>query len=58
MDESSIELFADEGAVVFTEQIFPTGEALQVELFAGETAVTIQQLDLYGLQPAAFYKQP
>jgi fructan beta-fructosidase len=58
MDESSIELFADEGAVVFTEQIFPTGEALQVELFAGETAVTIQQLELYGLQPAAFYKQP
>jgi len=56
VDRSSVELFANDGTVVLTDQIFPTGEEMQVELFAGDTPLTISRFDAYRLQSARFSK--
>lgn len=55
VDRSSIELFANNGLVVFSEKIFPKGESVGVELFAEGTAVTFHNLDIYELNAAKFF---
>ncbi len=56
VDHSSIEVFANDGRVTMTEQIFPTGEDLQIELFASGAAVLVSSLDIYELKAAKFYQ--
>ena len=58
VDRSSIELFANDGLVVFSEKIFPNGESVGVELFAEETAVTFRTLDIYEINAAQFLAPP
>jgi levanase len=51
VDRSSVEVFADGGRVVFTNQIFPDPASQGVELFAEGGAVQIVSLAAYRLAP-------
>lgn len=44
LDHSALELFADDGLITMTEQIFSTGELMALELFAVAASVTLTQL--------------
>ncbi|HNB52476.1 MAG TPA: GH32 C-terminal domain-containing protein, partial [Anaerolineales bacterium] len=55
VDNSSVEVFANDGTVVMTEQIFPCGQADHLELFVEGGDVTVNTLDIYELKAASFY---
>lgn len=50
VDRTVIEVFANDGLVVFTEQIFPTSETFSFEFFADGADVVISSLDVYKLK--------
>jgi fructan beta-fructosidase len=54
IDHASVELFANDGLVTITDQFFPTGDRLQIELFADGGDVVVSKLDVYQLNSAAF----
>ena len=54
IDRSSVEVFGNDGRVVFTEQIFPAGDSLGLELFLDGQQVTLNTLDIWQLEPATF----
>lgn len=58
VDRSSIELFAGDGLISFTEQIFPDETSVGLELFAEGTAVTIHSLTIHALGAARFLPPP
>jgi fructan beta-fructosidase len=55
IDSSSIEVFANNGLVTFSELIFPHSDCLGLELFAEGGNVTLDSLDIYQLNPAQFH---
>ncbi|MCI0575753.1 MAG: glycoside hydrolase family 32 protein [Chloroflexi bacterium] len=55
VDRSSVEVFGNDGQVVFTEQIFPADDSLGLELFVDGGQVQLNALDIYQLDPAAFF---
>jgi len=54
VDSSSVEVFANDGLVVFTECIFPAEQSQGLELFAVGGNVILTALDIYHLDPATF----
>jgi fructan beta-fructosidase len=54
VDCSIIEVFANDGIVVFTEQFFPTSEKVSLEFFADGGDVILKTLDIYELKAAQF----
>lgn len=54
VDRTVIEVFANEGLLVFTEQIFPTGETFTLEFFADGEDVVLRSLDVHELNRARF----
>jgi fructan beta-fructosidase len=54
VDRSSVELFGNDGRVVFTEQIFPAAGSLGLELFVDGGQIQLNALDIYQLEPATF----
>lgn len=50
MDNSSMEIFYNDGAEVFTSRIYTTDEAKGIEFFAENGEVTIKKLDFYKLK--------
>ena len=53
-DSSSIEVFANDGLVVFSDCIFPSDQSQGLKLFAEGGSVTLNSLDVYQLNPAKF----
>ena len=49
IDQTSVEVFADDGRMVMTEQIFPGPNSDSLALFAEDGAVDIEDLSLYRL---------
>ena len=49
IDWSSIEVFAEDGAVVFTNQIFPAVESDRLELYAKGGPARLVSLDVWTL---------
>ena len=58
VDRASVEVFANDGRISFTEQIFPDEANVGLELFAEGTAVTVHNLQIYQLGPARFFSPP
>lgn len=58
VDRSSIEVFANDGLVTFSEQVFPSEKSVGVELFAEGSAVTVRSLAIYELNAAQFMAPP
>jgi fructan beta-fructosidase len=54
VDCTSVEVFANDGLVVFSESIFPSEQSQGLELFTQGGAVTLKSLDIYQLNPARF----
>ena len=54
MDSTSVEVFANDGLVTFTECIFPDRQSQGLELFAEGGNVILASLDIYHLNPATF----
>lgn len=54
VDLSSVEVFAEEGTTVFTNQIFPSESSKNIELYAKDGEVTINSLSYYPLKEANF----
>ncbi len=54
VDRSSVEVFANDGIVTFSERIFPGNQSVGIELFAEETAVTFRRINIYELNAAKF----
>jgi len=54
VDASSVEVFANDGLVVFTECIFPSWQSQGLELFVEGGEVLLNSLDVYQLNPAQF----
>ncbi len=54
VDRSSVEMFANDGLVTITDQIFPTGDGLQIELFSDGGDTAVNKLDIYQLNNATF----
>jgi fructan beta-fructosidase len=54
VDHSSVEVFANDGRVVLTDQIFPCGENSELEIFSDGGEVTLDSLEMYSLQAASF----
>ena len=54
VDSSSVEVFMNNGLVVFTECIFPAEQSDGLELFAEGGHVNLNSLDIYQLKPATF----
>lgn len=54
VDRSSVEVFGNDGLVVMTEQIFPAGDSVGLELFADGGSVRLVALELIELRPATF----
>jgi fructan beta-fructosidase len=54
IDSSSIEVFANDGLVVFSDCIFPSDQSQGLQLFAEGGSVTLNSLDVYQLNPAKF----
>lgn len=50
VDRSSLELFADEGGLVMTDQLFPHAGNDRIELYAAGGSVRVVSLQLYPLQ--------
>ncbi len=55
VDRSSVEVFGNDGLVVFTDSLFPEAASLGLELFAEGGPAALNTLDIYALKPAAFY---
>jgi fructan beta-fructosidase len=54
VDSSSVEVFANDGLVTFTECIFPSEQSQGLELFAEGGKVLLESLDIFQLGPATF----
>jgi fructan beta-fructosidase len=54
VDRQSVEVFGNDGLVVFSESIFPSERSQGLELFTEGGAVTLNSLDIYHLNPASF----
>jgi len=54
VDTFSVEVFANDGRVVFTESIFPSAQSDRLELFSESGDVFLKSLDLYQLEPARY----
>lgn len=54
VDRSSVEVFAQDGLITFSERIFPSEQSVGIELFAQKTAVTFRKIDVYELNAAKF----
>ncbi len=54
VDSSSVEVFANDGLVTFTECIFPSEQSQGLELFAEGGKVLLESLDIFPLGPATF----
>jgi len=55
LDRSSVEVFGNDGQIVLSDQIFPCKENDTLKIFANGGEVTLNSLDIYGLEPANFY---
>ncbi len=53
-DSSSVEVFANDGLVVFSECIFPSDQSQGLELFVEGGDILLNSLDVYQLNPAQF----
>ncbi len=51
IDSSSVEVFANDGVVTFTESIFPSEDSQGLELFVEGGEVLVNLLDIYPLNP-------
>ncbi len=54
VDSSSVEVFANDGLVTFTDCIFPGDQSRGLELFVEGRNVVLNSLDLFHLTPAKF----
>jgi len=54
IDVSSIEVFADDGLITFTECIFPDEQSQGLELFTEGGNITLNSLDIFKLNSAIF----
>ncbi len=54
VDASSVEVFANDGLVAFSECIFPSEQSQGIELFAESGEIHLNSLDIYQLNPAKF----
>ena len=54
LDRSSVEVFGNDGRIVFSEQLFPAGDSLVLELFIDGQSVKLNALDIWQLEPATF----
>jgi len=54
VDASSVEVFANDGLVIFSECIFPSEQSQGLELFAEGGEVMLKSLDVFQLTPAQF----
>lgn len=54
IDTASVEVFADNGRVVLTDQIFPCGENKGIEIFSDGGEASLDSLDIFSLEPATF----
>jgi sucrose-6-phosphate hydrolase SacC (GH32 family) len=54
VDSSSVEVFANDGLVTFTDCIFTGGQSRGLELFVEGGNVMLNSLDLFRLTPAKF----
>jgi len=54
VDSSSVEVFANDGLVTFTDCIFPSDQSRGLELFVEGGNVVLNSLDLFHLTPAKF----
>jgi fructan beta-fructosidase len=50
-----VEVFGNDGLTVFTESVFPDAGSLGLELFVEGGEATLNSLDIYQLESAAFY---
>ena len=50
VDASSVEVFGNQGAVVLTDRVFPTEEAIKVVAFASEGEAVLRSLDSWSLK--------
>jgi sucrose-6-phosphate hydrolase SacC (GH32 family) len=58
VDRSSVEVFGNDGRVVFTTQVFPSSESLGIELFVDGKQIRLNALDIWTLNPARFTISP
>lgn len=54
VDRSSLEVFGNNGLIAMTEQIFPAGDSLGLELFVDGAQVRLNSLDVWQLDPGTF----
>ena len=54
VDSSSVEVFANDGLITFSENIFPAEGSQGLELFAEGGNIILHSLDIYQLNPATF----
>jgi fructan beta-fructosidase len=54
VDASSLEVFANDGLLTFTESIFPSHASQGLELFVEGGTILLQSLDVFRLNPAQF----
>lgn len=54
VDRASVEVFANDGRVVLTDQIFPCAENSGLEIFSDGGEARLAVLDIYGLHRASF----
>ncbi len=52
IDACSIELFVNDGEVVFTDLVFPGQDSRQLELFGRASSAAVRSLELWTLKPA------
>ncbi|MBI9047690.1 MAG: glycoside hydrolase family 32 protein [Anaerolineaceae bacterium] len=50
VDHNSVEIFGNDGQIVFTELIFPTSECLGLEVFSVGGKVVLQSMEIYDLK--------
>ncbi|HVP21094.1 MAG TPA: glycoside hydrolase family 32 protein [Anaerolineaceae bacterium] len=53
VDSSSVEVFGNDGAVVITDQIFPSDQSVGLELFTDGGQILLKSLEVYPLEPAS-----
>lgn len=54
VDRSSVEVFGDDGLVVFSESVFPDERSQGLEIFSEGGRTHLKTLDIYRLNPARF----
>jgi fructan beta-fructosidase len=57
LDSSSVEVFANDGLITFSDNIFPAEESQALELFVEGGTVRLCSLDIYPLHPATFQRE-